>query len=81
MSWLWGNPLTYAITFAILITLMSLGTGISIYKLIKNKYIYICIFVGIKPDIGVCIIFNNIAILVPGLKSPKYRKPCLIADF
>lgn len=40
MSWLWGNPLTYAITFAILITLMSLGTGISIYKLIKNKYIY-----------------------------------------
>lgn len=38
LGWLWRNPLIYAITFGLLITLMSFGTGTSIYKLIKTKY-------------------------------------------
>lgn len=38
MGWLWHSPLTYAITFEILTILMSFGTGVGIYKLIKHKY-------------------------------------------
>ncbi len=38
MGWLWHSPLTYAITFGMLITLMTSGIGAGIYKLIKCKY-------------------------------------------